>query len=60
MKLTAGQADKVRAKKIDLKLTVISIRAKLDAKKNFHRAAWQEYGSELCACEMIDNEKKDA
>ena len=26
--------------------------------EEFHKAAWEQYGSELCAGEMLDNERK--
>ncbi len=44
----------------ELEREIERLRGELRSKESFHSAAWAEYGSELCAGEMIGEELKIA
>lgn len=52
------EADKtgILVKIDELKKEKAALNQRLEEERNFHIAAWNEYGSELCAGEMADNE----
>lgn len=47
---------KARAKAEELEKEAEKLRSELRSMENFHRSAWEEYGSELCAGDMQGKE----
>ncbi len=56
--LTEAQKEKIGQKIAQLKKAREEAEARLASERSFNISAWNEYGSELCAGEMIKNERE--